>query len=135
MARVDFGHARRNGFRFEWTIDGGEDDGVACDVNEHPATRQVGDDFVFLSTKRDGVCGTEENHQEEFPHGYLSWRHRAVNGIESEETSILSKIGFGGRWGETIGSRAARVPVNYWKVKLKEKTERMDYGTSQTEKH
>src|SRR5580704_6108573 len=51
VTRVYFRDARRNGRGFERVVDGGEENGIASDVNDGAAAGEVGDDFVFLSVK------------------------------------------------------------------------------------
>jgi len=50
VAGVNGGDAGRNRFGLERAIDGGENDGVICDMDDGAAPGEIGDDFVFLST-------------------------------------------------------------------------------------
>jgi len=49
MRGIEGHHARRNGIRFNGLIDGGKNDALFCDVNNHAASRKIGDDFVFTA--------------------------------------------------------------------------------------
>lgn len=69
---VDLRDARGHGLRFERVIDGAEDDGVLGDVDQDPATGEVGDNLVILSVRECCAEQESENRGEEKAHGVLA---------------------------------------------------------------
>ena len=61
MAAIYRGNARRDGFRFERMINGGEQDGSVGDVNDGAAAGEIGNDFVLLRAEQ----GSEWSKQRE----------------------------------------------------------------------
>ncbi len=57
VAAVNGDDAGRNRFGLERVIDGGENDGGICNMDDGAAPGEIGDDFVFLRT--DGSAGRE----------------------------------------------------------------------------
>ncbi len=55
VPHIEIHHARRNSLRFDGLIDRRENDGFASYMNDDPATRQIGNDFVFAR----GFLGTQ----------------------------------------------------------------------------
>jgi len=62
---IDFSDARRNGSGLERMVDGGENNGVAGNVNNGAATGEIGDDFVFLCVQRETAEETSAELEEE----------------------------------------------------------------------
>ena len=98
VMRVNFGDARRDGGGFERVVNGGEENGIASNMNDGAAAGEVGDDFVFLCVKWE----SEEKKQPE---------------LEKEESQRVLTISYlidlRREEGSGGGFREALVPVDF----------------------
>jgi hypothetical protein len=60
MRGVDARDARRNGVRFDGLVNGGKNNDVARDVDNHAAAGKVGDDFIVAILGSNGSSSGED---------------------------------------------------------------------------